>query len=107
MDTEISKFVNHCKICQRFKKKKKKIYDKIPPENADLIPWKNVYIELVDPYSVTGQKSNDRNFKTITVIDLAIGWFEIADIPLMSQFFFGSYLIGLPIHNATNTFISR
>ena len=53
MEAEISKFTNHNKKCQRFKKKKKR-YEKILRKNVGLIPLENLYIDLVDLYSVTG-----------------------------------------------------
>ena len=78
MEDEIRQFVKQCPACQRFKKKKK--YDKLPPKNAELIPWDTLCIDLVGPCTVTDQKYNDRILNAITFVDPATGWFEIAEI---------------------------
>ena len=72
--------MKQCPTCQRFKKKKKKKFGKLLPKNVELIPWDTLCIDLVDPYTVTDQKGNDRILNAMTFVDPATGWFEIAEI---------------------------
>ena len=83
-EDKIRKFIKQCPTCQRFKKKKRKkkikTYGKISPKNVELISCDTVCIDIVGPYTVTDQKGNDRNLNVVIFVDLATGWFEIAEI---------------------------
>ena len=53
---------------------------KIPPKTKELMPWGTMCTNLVGPYTITDQKSNDRGINAMIVVDSAIWWFEIAKI---------------------------
>ena len=54
-------------------KKNKKKYDKVSPREVTMIPLENVYIELIDPYTVTDILYNDSILNVMTVVDPATG----------------------------------
>ncbi len=80
MEDEIKQFVKQCKACQRFNKEKKK-YGNLTPKDVGLISWDTVCIDLIEPYTVTDQKGNDRILNTMIFVAPATGWFEIVEIP--------------------------
>ena len=64
-----------CKTCQ-FLKRNKKQYGKLPPKEAETIPWDTLYVDLVVKYQITSQggeskfqimpKSNETKYKMTT-----------------------------------------
>ena len=80
MENEIRQFTKQCSTHQRLQKKKKKKYSKLPPKNVELNPCDTVCNDLVSPYTVTGQKCNDRIMNAMVFVDPGIVWFEIAEI---------------------------
>ena len=45
---DAKKHVKYCKTCQQFKKQHKK-YGKLPPKDAEAIPWQEVCVDFEDP----------------------------------------------------------
>ena len=96
MESEVSKFVKHCKF-QRLKKKK---YWKLLPKNV-AIPWGTVYFDLVGPYTVISQGDHNRILIIMTFVDSGTVWFEIAELcektsERISQIFNGTWISCYP-----------
>ena len=71
--------VKHCDVCQRVKGSRKK-YGKLPPKtHPPLVPWNRVDIDLVGPFKVNTPKGQFE-FRALTMIDPATGWFEVKDV---------------------------
>jgi hypothetical protein len=52
--------------------------------NPELIPWHTLCIDLIGPYPFGDEKKDPKNFiklHCITMIDPAMGWFEIVEVP--------------------------
>ena len=73
-------YVRECDTCQRSKRKQRK-YGKLPPKNADTVPWNNVCTDLIGPYTIRGKDGTVLDFMCLTMIDPATGWFEIIELP--------------------------
>ena len=68
-----------CAVCRSLKASHKK-YGKLPPKEAEAIPWHTLCIDLIGPYDF-GQKESAISLHCMTMIDPATGWFEIVEIP--------------------------
>jgi hypothetical protein len=55
----------------------------LPEKQADVIPWKQVCIDLIGPYKIGSEKNKQyaTTLHCLTMIDPATGWFEIVEIP--------------------------
>ena len=82
-------YVNPCKICQQFKKRNN-TNGCLPPNNTtELKPWNAVHVDLIGPYrKSTIQQNpvgtfikNNYSLTCMTIIDPAMGWFEIFEVP--------------------------
>ncbi len=82
MRKTVQRVCQKCKSCQLAKPKLKK-YGKLPPKQAETIPWHTLCIDLIGPYKV-GEGKQQRELWCLTMIDPATGWFEIANIPAKS-----------------------
>ena len=80
-----------CHTCQ-FLKRGKRNYGKLPPKQAEAIPWETLCVDLIGKYQFTAKgggkeyKMKTKNGNTvylqvITMIDPAIGWVEIKAVP--------------------------
>ena len=76
MREQITSYVQCCPVCQRSKRKHKK-YGILPPKEAEAIPWDKMCIDLIGPYKIRCKGQKDLECKCITMIDPAMGWFEI------------------------------
>ena len=81
-------FVKMCKICQQYKKRRK--YGHVPAKTIeDLMPWRTMHIDLIGPYSITAKQTQpsgkikeiELQLTTMTMVDPAMGWFEIVEVP--------------------------
>jgi len=81
MKAAVERFCKRCPTCQLYKNKKEN-YGHLPPKEAEVLPWEQVCIDLVGPYTI-GNKANsdERTLHCLTMIDPATGWFEIEQIP--------------------------
>ena len=69
-----------CDTCQRTKRRKNK-YGKLPPKEAETIPWDTLCVNLIGPYNI--KRKNAKKPLTlwaVTMIDPATGWFETVSI---------------------------
>ena len=57
-------------------KKHGKAYGLLPIKKAEIIPWHMLCINLIGPYTFSKGK-NEVKLHCLTMIDPAIGWFEI------------------------------
>ena len=83
MEANIKKFCKTCEKCQLAKKKVRK-YGKLPAKTAERIPWHNVQVDCIGPYTVRqkyGKKIVKRKLRALTMIDPVTSWFEISVIP--------------------------
>ena len=91
-----------CKTCQ-FLKRNKKQYGKLPPKEAEIIPWDTLCVDLIGKYQFTPKgggkkfqivpKGDEKKYKmttksgksiylqAVTMIDPATGWIEIRTVP--------------------------
>ena len=91
-----------CKTCQ-FLKRNKKQYGKLPPKEAETIPWDTLCVDLIGKYQFTPKgggkkfqipsKGDEKKYKmttksgksvylqAVTMIDPATGWIEIRTVP--------------------------
>ena len=76
MRDEITNYVKVCPTCQKNKRKVKK-YGRLPPKEAEVIPWDKMCIDLIGPYKIRRKGQPDLICKCVTMIDPATGWFEI------------------------------
>ena len=48
----VRNYCQTCSICQRTKRKNIK-YGKLPPKEAEAIPWDRMCVDLIGPYTIT------------------------------------------------------
>jgi hypothetical protein len=86
--------------CQTFRmlKKSNKNYGELPPKpNPEILPWHSLCVDLISPYPF-GKVDKKRNIDTftelwcLTMIDPAMGWFKIAEIPTKQADFIANLL---------------
>ena len=69
-----------CSTCQKSKRSYKK-YGKLPPKEAETVPWDTLCVDLIGPYSFMHHPTKDKiKLWAVTMIDPVTGWFEIAEI---------------------------
>ena len=77
MTADIENYVRTCHKCQMSKKNRKK-YGKLPPKQAETIPWRRVNVDYIGPYTVNTPNKKSYSFRAMTMIDPATNWFEIS-----------------------------
>ena len=80
MREHIARYTKYCPRCQISKKQKRK-YGHLPPKIATIVPWTQVCVDLVGPYTVKALDGTIMDFMCLTMIDPATGWFEIVELP--------------------------
>ncbi len=50
-----------------------------------MTPWKVLCVDLIGPYTLKGQDGSSIDFMCLTMIDPAINWFEIVELPTVAQ----------------------
>jgi hypothetical protein len=80
--TSMKHVCGRCNVCQLTKPKLRK-FGHLPEKQADVIPWKQVCIDLIGPYKIGSEKNKQyaTTLHCLTMIDPATGWFEIVEIP--------------------------
>jgi hypothetical protein len=53
----------------------------VSPKIADQVPWKQVCVDLIGPYTIKGIDGKIMDFVCLTMTDSATGWFEIVELP--------------------------
>ena len=79
MVADVKYYTKVCDICQRYKKQKNK-YGKLPPKEAEVVPWNLLCVDLVGPYTVTLKNNRETTLFAMTFIDTATSWFEICEV---------------------------
>eukprot|EP00804_Cyclotella_cryptica_P015316 CCRYP_005412-RA/>CCRYP_005412-RA protein AED:0.35 eAED:0.35 QI:0/0/0/1/0/0/3/0/568 len=57
-------------------------YGKLPTKLAITNPWEALCVDLIGPYTLMGKDKTQIDFMCITMIDPAISWFEIVELPV-------------------------
>ncbi len=84
MRTTIQRHVKSCRSCQVNKRHSQK-YGHLPPKLVITTPWKALCVDLIDPYTLKGKDGSSIDFMCLTMIDPATSWFEIVELPTVSQ----------------------
>jgi hypothetical protein len=84
MRTTIWKHVKSCRSCQ-VKKRHSQEYGHLPPKLVIMTPWKALCVHLLGPYTLKGKDRLSIDFMCLTMIDPATSWFEIVDLPTVTQ----------------------
>ncbi len=48
-------------------------------------PWECLCVDLIGPYTLKGKDNLQINFMALTMINLASSWFEITELPVLTQ----------------------
>ena len=80
MQPHIRKHVKCFERCQLEKRCKRK-YRHLPPTTAHVIPWNQVCMDLVGPYTIKSDNTTIMHFIRLTILDPATSWFEIMELP--------------------------
>ncbi len=84
MHTTIQRYVKSCRSCQVNKRHSQK-YGHLPPKLVILTPWKALCVDLVGPYTLKGKDGSSIDFMCLTMINSATSWFEIVELPTVTQ----------------------
>ena len=79
MQPFIEKYVNQCAICQMFKRSTKK-YGKLPTKIPVTVPWVEVHVDHIGPYSQSDHPNAIRYY-ALSIIDPATSWVELCPLP--------------------------
>ncbi len=80
MAKTVKSVCSRCAVCQLAKPKQQKLGIIPPKENAEIVPWETLCIDLIGPYTF-GEGEKRITLHCLTMIDPATGWFEIVEIP--------------------------
>ena len=76
---QVKDYCSSCPQCQ-LGKKSRKSYGLLPAKNnADVIPWQRVNVDLIGPYTVK-TPTGTHTLRAMTMIDPATRWFEVVAI---------------------------
>ena len=84
MRNTICKYVKNCHACQVNKRHKHK-YGKLPTKIAITNPWDVLCVDLIGPYTIKGKDGTEIDFMCLTMIDPASSWFEIVELPVITE----------------------
>ena len=84
MRTTIQRYIKSCRSCQVNKRHSQK-YGHLPPKLVITTPWKALCVDLIGPYTLKGKDGLSIDFMCLTMIDPATSWFEIVELPTVSQ----------------------
>jgi hypothetical protein len=84
MPTTIGRYIKTCRSCQ-VNKRNSQEYGHLPPKLVIMTPWKVLCVDLIGPYTLKGQDGSSIDFMCLTMIDPAINWFEIVELPTVAQ----------------------
>ncbi len=82
MRTTIRLITKSCRTCQVNKKQKLK-YGHLPPKPFITVPWRELYVDLIGPYTLKDKDGTIIDFMALTMIDPATSWFEVVELPLV------------------------
>jgi hypothetical protein len=84
MHTTIQSLTKSCRSCQIDKRQNLK-YGHLPPKTIITNPWECLCVNLIVPYTLKGKYNLQINFMALTMIDPASSWFEITELPVITQ----------------------
>eukprot|EP00804_Cyclotella_cryptica_P015712 CCRYP_013381-RA/>CCRYP_013381-RA protein AED:0.60 eAED:-0.14 QI:0/0/0/1/0/0/2/0/736 len=84
MHNTIRKYVKNCHACQVNKRHKHK-YGKLPTKITITNPWEVLCVDLIGPYTIKGKDGTVIDFMCLTMIDPASSWFEIVELPVITE----------------------
>jgi hypothetical protein len=84
MCTTIRPLTKSCRSCQ-INKRRSCIYGHLPPKTVITNPWECLCVNLIGPYTLKGEDNSQIDFMTLTMIDPAFSWFEIAELPVVER----------------------
>ena len=80
----VKRLVKSWKHCQ-MGKQPKRMWSKVPRRISNQVLWRKVCVNLSDPYPLKGRDGKIMDCMCLTIIDPAIGWFEMIGLPGTSQ----------------------
>jgi hypothetical protein len=86
MHTTIRSITRSCRTCQIITRWTHK-YRHLPPKTIINSPWECVCVNLIGPYTLKGKDNLQIDFMALTVIGPASSWFEIVELPVITQLF--------------------
>jgi transposase InsO family protein len=77
----VKKKVRSCPSCQKAKIKRLK-YGQLPPKDVatESQPWQKLCVDTIGPYQIRRKGKKTLEFKAVTMIDPATGWFEMKQL---------------------------
>ena len=84
MRTMIRNFVKKCHSCQLNKGRRLK-YGKLPTKSVIRKPWEALCVDLLGPFTLKGKDGTQIEFMCLTMIDPATSWFEMVELPVITQ----------------------
>ncbi len=80
MRTSIQSLTKSCRACQVNKKRKAK-YGHLPPKTLITVPWRELCVDLIGPYTLKGKDGTIIDFMALTMINPTTSWFKIVELP--------------------------
>jgi hypothetical protein len=84
MLTTIRSITKSCRSCQTNKRQSCK-YGHLPPKTIISNPWKCLSVNLIGSYTLKSKDNLQVDFMARTMINPTSSWFEIAELPLITQ----------------------
>ncbi len=84
MRTTIRSLPKSCRYCQINKRPNLK-YGHLPSKTIVTNPWECLCVNLIGPYTLKGKDNWQIDFMALTMIDPTSSWFEIAELPVITQ----------------------
>ncbi len=95
----LTKSCRSCQINERWPRK----YGHLPPKIIITNPWECLCVDLIGSYTLKGKDNLQVDFMTLTMIDPASSWFEIAKLPVVDK----ELLIADKIFDKTSDHIAK
>ena len=73
-----------CKTCQINKKRSVK-YGHLPSKIVLSVPWEDLCVDLISPYTLKGKDGSSIDFMALTMIDPASSWLEVVELPTITR----------------------
>ena len=84
MRNTVRKYVKNCCACQ-VNKRHKHNYGKLPTKFVITNPWEVLCVDLIGPCTIKGKDGTVIDFMCLTMIDPASSWFEIIELPVITE----------------------
>jgi hypothetical protein len=82
MRSTIRLITKSCRSYQVNKKRKLK-YGHLLSKIIMTIPWRALCVDPIGPYTLKGKDGTVIDFMALAIIDPAISWFEVVELPLI------------------------